>query len=129
MMVLVVYLTHQEKLLVAGRNNMEKLYEEYFQLKFPLSTGSTEWWDIKTDFEVLDDTLIGLSSTLEIKKIDPQELEQSKNFIADRLHVLNDKIDSYIPQDDEEKFEKEVVAKKIVLADQIYNALVKKYNI
>lgn len=30
---------------------LDKLIKNYSKDKYPMSTGSEEWWDIKTDFE------------------------------------------------------------------------------
>jgi hypothetical protein len=123
MMVVVVYLIQQEKLLVAGRNNMQNIYEKYSQLKFPMGTGSSEWWEIKTDFEILDDAVIGLSSTLESNKLDPEELKKRKEFISEHMHIVQDKINNYSPVDDVEESEKVIAVKKVDLISKIYSSL------
>lgn len=123
MMVAVVYLIQQAKLLVAGRNNMQNIYEEYSQLKFPMGTGSSEWWEIKTDFEILDDAVIGLSSTLQSNKLDLEELKNRKEFISEHMHMVQEKINSYSPADDVEESEKAIAIKKIDLISKIYTSL------
>ncbi len=108
---------------------MQNLYEEYSQLKFPIGTGSSEWWAIKTDFEILDDAVMGLSSTLESVKLDPEEFKKRKDFVSEHMHNLRGRINNYSPADDVEESEKDIVVKKANLIDQIYSGLLEQYKI
>lgn len=93
---------------------MQNIYEQYSQLKFPIGTGSSEWWEIKTDFETLDDAVMGLSSTLESAKLNSEDLKKRTEFISEHLHNLQERINNYSPTDDVEQSEKEITVKNML---------------
>jgi hypothetical protein len=97
-----------------------ELTKKFIQEKYPMSTGSEEWWDIKTDFELEDDAIMGTVSYEDYNK----SLEFDKvNGLKSDLEKFKARIDRYSPKDDLETKEKEILLNKVNIGLEIYKII------
>ena len=100
-----------------------ELTRKFAQYKYPMSTGSDGWRDIKGDFELEDDALGGaLSYIYNNKPLKPDELN---SFKID-LEKFKDRVENYSSKDNLEKEEKEILSNKINIGLEIYRILLEQ---
>ena len=101
-------------------NVSNELTKRFTQDKYPMSTGSDEWQDIKGDFEIEGDAVMGT-----VSKVDGNvQLENDKvvNFKSE-LEKFKTKLDNYQPKDELEVKEKEILSNKVKIGLEIYNTI------
>lgn len=107
--------------------NIKKFAEE----RYPMSTGSEEWWNIKTDFEIIGDKVMGIEASKDFNEsIDPDKC----NDLKKELQEFKIRVDAYKSQDATETGEKAILQKKIKIALEISSAFLenvdnRKYDI
>lgn len=102
-----------------------ELTKKFFQNKYPMSTGSYNWRDIKGDYELIDDAVAGTvahedyNKSLGREKIKELQLELEKF----KVRVIN-----YESKDEVENKEKEIIQNKIDAGLEIYKAILTDYE-
>ena len=85
-----------------------------------MSTGSSEWWDIKTEFEVCNDTVAGMIWSLDHnQRMEPTTIHNHKM----RLQRLGERIDDYKLKDETEARELGIVQRKVNAGLKIYDII------
>lgn len=128
----VEYSPKMARLLAVGHINMKSILEvskEYSEIKYPISTGSIEWQDIKSDLVVLDDSIIGLWSSLDAKKLSGNEIEKRTSFIKNESQKIIERVSEYQPISIQENEEREILVNKLFLFRELLSAIVKDYNL
>jgi hypothetical protein len=97
-----------------------ELTKKFAQYRYPMSTGSDEWRDIKADFELEDDALGGASSYEYNNK--PLGSDKLNGFKTD-LEKFKERVTNYQPKDEVEKNEKETLLNKINTGLGIYQIM------
>lgn len=88
----------------------KELTKKFTQEKYPMSSGSDEWQDIKGDFEIEDDALGGaMSYEYNKKSLGQQKLQEFKS----ELEKFKIRVDNYSSKDDLETKEKEILLGKL----------------
>lgn len=102
-------------------NISKELTKRYLEIKYDMSTGTDEWQDIKTDFEIESDALGGAMSYIDSGK----SLGFDKiNKFKSELEKFKIRVDNYQPKDDIEIKEKEILQEKINIGLDIYKQII-----
>lgn len=94
---------------------------KYAKNKYPMSTGSEEWKNIKGEYEMIDDAIAGTvahedyNKSLGVEKV---------NEFKSSLEKFKVKVDNYTPKDDVEIKEKEILQNKVNIGLDIYQAVI-----
>lgn len=99
----------------------KELTMKYAQGKYPMSTGSDEWQDIKADFEIEDDALAGTSMHADYKSIGFDKINSFKL----NLEKFRTRIDDYHTRNELESKEKTILQNKIDIGLEIYKMILK----
>ncbi len=102
-----------------------ELTQKFMQLKYPMSSGSDEWVDIKTDFELEDDAIMGTVSKVDNSR--GLEIDKVSQFKSE-LEAFQIRVNNYIPKDDLESKEKVILEEKVDSGLQIYSSILDKKN-
>ena len=100
-----------------------ELTKKFMQDKYTMNTGSDEWQDIKGDFEMEGDAVMGVIAhedyykSLKIDKITEFKIKLEKFKI---------RVDNYSPKDRTETKEKQILSDKVKIGLEIYTAILGK---
>lgn len=96
--------------------------EQYSKLNINLSSGSEDWVDLKTDYELID---LALAGHLAFDYEHDLHLDQA---IIDKnnMESYKKRVEAYNVLDEIESGEKETSLKKIELGSKIYSELISK---
>ena len=87
----------------------KELSKKFTAKTFPINTGSTEWWNIKTDFIVESEAVAGSLSFFDRSIVDKDKISKLSN--------------QYRPINSIESDEKEIIIEKIELGLEIYRKI------
>ena len=96
-------------------NIPNELTARYLEIKYPMSTGSDEWSDIKIDFEIEDNAIMGTVSKVESGQVDSEGIKQFR----DDLEKFKERVQVYKSKDEIESKEKELLENKIRIGLEI----------
>jgi hypothetical protein len=95
---------------------MDKLYDqllrEYLSIRYPMGTGSDEWQDIKTDFEIEND---GFGGVVMNEGVVGSDFKQQADKLIPDFSKFKNRVNDYIPKDKLEKEEKDKLLRRITL--------------
>jgi len=106
---------------------IEELYKEFMDSRFNdgpnyhPGTGSHEWWDIKTDYELRSMDVAGAVSYWKVGKLNEVDLPKNQND----LKLFQSRLLSYKPKDDVEKQEKTLISERVEIGLKIFEELIK----
>ncbi len=85
------------------------LLKKYVSFRFSIGSGSSEWQDLKGEFEIIDDFVAGSASRQDYASVKKDLLENFYN----RLKNLNQDIIAYSPKNSLEENEKLIVKNRV----------------
>lgn len=104
--------------------NITDLTKKFSQEKYPISTGSIEWQELKTDYELEDDAVAGTSMYQDYNKIGTEKIKNLKSG----LEQFKTRLKMYVPKDELEIKEKETVENKVNIGLRIYEEILLELN-
>jgi hypothetical protein len=103
---------------------VKDLLEIYHTNKYPMDTGSDNWADIKTDYELENDALVGTAMQEDYEKVGKEKVAKFKASLLDFKKRLID----YSPVSTVEEKEKEILQEKIGIGLEIYDLILEKLH-
>lgn len=97
----------------------KELTKKFSEKKYPMGTGSDEWLDIKTDFELEGDAVAGTVAFLDGSVVDKNKVD----VLLQELQKFKHRVSEYAPKDDLEKHEKDILEEKIDIGLDIYKRI------
>lgn len=98
----------------------DDLIKKYEQYKYQIGSGSDAWVDIKSDYEIQNDQLIGSVMQDHYKEIGKEKIISYK----EQLENFKKRVQQYNPENEQEEKEKNILDDKISVGTEIYGKLI-----
>jgi hypothetical protein len=93
-----------------------ELSKEYHRIKYNIGSGSFDWFNIKSDFEIQDEMLMSQVFQKEKGELDINKASEFQKS----MEAFKEKINSYLPLNEEENQEKVLLLQKVDIGLEIY---------
>jgi len=99
---------------------LDELIKKYEQYRYQIGNGSDAWVDIKSDYEIPNDQLVGSIMQDHYKEIGKEKIVSYK----EQLENFKKRVQQYNPENEQEEKEKSILDDKISVGIEVYSKLI-----